>query len=253
MYYIDLFDRYTSEITQLALNHPGLFVQSLSILKAWEPKLDAFVNGRGEHVIITEEDVKGVQTYLDHLTELASPELRSVIDTERSILPLEKTVGMNMNQAWSYLSQDPRFPAVPEMWVYPYPNSSSNPVSWQIPQAPHFALNFDPNIWELVLWNNGIAASWELRHLSLYECVVTVPRVLADPYSYFDVTTRTLGELSYDVRSARFSEFTFYAIYKPLVSPESGEFMFIIYPGYVDTHACIDQSEALLANGQGLR
>lgn len=248
-YYIDLFDTYTAEITQLALAHPALFVESLSIIKHWEPALDAFVNGRGSEVTITEADVQGVLAYLEHLAGQAGPELRSVIETERSALPLETLAGMTMDQAWGYLNTDPRFPVpgIARNRLPVAPDVSMNPAAWVLPEAPQLALDFDPDVWELVLWDNGVANSWELKHRSLYDCVVTVPRVLADPYSYFDVSTKTLGELPYEVRSSRVSELTLYLVYRPLSLPSgSGDFQFILYPGYVDTQACIDQADVLL-------
>jgi hypothetical protein len=251
LHYIDLFDRYTGEITQLAINHPSFFVDSLSIIQAWEPALDAFVNGRGEETIITDEAVKGVLAYLDQLSGLASPELKAVIEQERAIVPLEPVTGMTMNQAWVYLNQDPRFasPNSSETAHVDTTATSSSTVLWTIPEAPPLTMEFDPGAWELVSWSNGIATSWELRHRSLYDCVVTVPGVLTDPYSFLEIRGKTLIELPYEVRTSGISELTLYSIYTPLyISPAQIAFSFILYPGYVDTQACIDQTDVLLGN-----
>lgn len=256
--YIHLFDTYGKEITQILIDHPSMAVESISVLKTWQSNLDAFVNGYGDDVIITDKQIQLVSTYLDHLTQWVSPDLKFVIDMERSITPLETTAGMTMNQAWVYLNQDVRFPQssgasyiVPVLSPEPV---SSNLAHWTLPEYPLYSIDFEQDVWEFSLWNNGVAVSWELVNHSLSDCVVTIPKSLSDPYSEFDIENKALGDFQYESRASGYSDLIFYVVYKPLdisiMAPDSDfeqkELLFIVFPGYVDGITCINQSEALL-------
>jgi hypothetical protein len=257
-YYIKLFDTYTREITQTIINRPSLDIESLNVLIAWQPDLDALVNGHGGDVIITKEQIQEVSAYLDDLSQWASPELKSTINTERSITPLERTAGMTMDQAWVYLNQDPRFPQIPEVSakanMLPPEQVSIHLANLVLPDYSPYSIDFNPDVWEYSSWNNGVAVSWEFRNRSLPTCVMTIPKLLSDPYSPFKVANKTLGNYYYESRAVVISSMTLYVVYKALNIPvglendPNQEPSFIVYPGYEDSAPCISQSEALLSN-----
>lgn len=258
--YISLFDVYGREITQIIRDHPSMVIESVSVLIEWQPNLESLVNGSGENVTITDKQVQDVTAYLNHIAQWASPELKSVIDLERSITPLETTIGMTMNQAWDYLNLDPRFTkpsddSYMDSFLPPEP-ISDNLVHWTLPQYPLSSIDFEEDVWEFLQWNNGVADLWELRHRSVPDCVVTIPGQLSDPFSVLGVDKKILGNFEYESRLAGRPDVILYIVYKPLnlsVMPVNGNFdqkelLFIVYPGYVDSMTCINQSEALLGS-----
>ncbi len=263
-YYTKLFDTYTREITQTIINNPSLNIESMNVLLLWQPNLDALVNGRGNDVVITEKQANAVTTYLDYLSKLVSPQLRSVIVEEQANTPLEKTVGMTMNQAWVYLNQDPRFPSASSassgITVSPPKFISAHLANLMLPGYSPYSMDFDPSVWDFSSWDNGVAVSWEFVNRSVSDCVVTAPRYTYDPYSapMTHVENKTLGNFYYESRTVIVPRwgFTMYAIYKALNIPignsdsdvEQKEPIFIVYPGYSDGTECIAQSETLLSN-----
>jgi hypothetical protein len=72
-------------------------------LQLWEPNLQAFVDGEGEHAIITREQVQAMKGVIDRIYALASPALQQTIDAEHVRRPLDQGVGMNMDQAWAFI------------------------------------------------------------------------------------------------------------------------------------------------------
>ncbi|MFZ5905093.1 MAG: hypothetical protein ACOYZ8_16225 [Chloroflexota bacterium] len=259
MHYIQLFDTYTGEITHALSSNPILVYDSVSALGLWNSNLDALVNGNGDKVVITQEQVEAVVGYLDLLSRSSSAELQSVIAEELTATPLEATVGMTMNQAWIYLNQDTRFPPSADngqvISVSMPETISANLVHWSLPENPAFSIDFDPAAWELLSWNNGIAFSWELKHRSQLGCVVTIPETISDPYVPLKIDFATFGEVYYQSGTSVFSDLTLYVLYKPLNIPsatigngfQQKELVFVVYPGYSDPEECIRQSGDLFA------
>jgi hypothetical protein len=102
-HYIDLYYGHGVELTELLTNNVELRNEAIATLQLWEPNLQALVDGQGGSVTITSGQVQTIQTFLDHLYTMGSPELRQTIDDERTIKPLEQTIGLPMNQASVYL------------------------------------------------------------------------------------------------------------------------------------------------------
>ncbi|MBI5822475.1 MAG: M23 family metallopeptidase [Chloroflexi bacterium] len=102
-HYIDLYYGHGAELTELLTNNVELRDEAVATLQLWEPNLQALVDGEGGSAPITSGQVQAVQTFLDHLYSMGSPELRQTIDDERIVKPLEQTIGLPMNQASVYL------------------------------------------------------------------------------------------------------------------------------------------------------
>lgn len=103
-HYIELYYANGPEIIQLLSNDPTLKDEAIATLQLWEPNLQALVDGQGGNVTITSGQVQAVQTFLDHLYAAGSPALRQTIDDEQAAKPLERTIGLPMNQASVYLA-----------------------------------------------------------------------------------------------------------------------------------------------------
>lgn len=121
--YIDLYYANGPEISKLLLDNRDLANEALATLQLWQPNLQAWVNGQGSSVTITQEQVQAIQTFLGNLSAKGSPELLQTIANEEAQRPLEQVVGMNMDNAWTYLN------GYQLAWLPPI--SNSNPYSAQ--------------------------------------------------------------------------------------------------------------------------
>jgi hypothetical protein len=81
--YIDLYNTHAPEITQLLAQDPELQEQAVAALNAWQPNLAALVEGNGETMTITDEQMQTMNTFLDSLAVAGSTELQDVIAAER--------------------------------------------------------------------------------------------------------------------------------------------------------------------------
>jgi len=118
-HYIDTYYAHSAEIAQIMLSNPDLYEQGLSVIDALTPNMRALVNGRGRTARITTGQVEQAQAFLDALLPLASPELQQAILDEQAKLPLEQLAGLNMDQAWDELNQEPPPTPTPEPTAYP--------------------------------------------------------------------------------------------------------------------------------------
>jgi hypothetical protein len=98
-HYIDIYYGHGEELVELLTNNTDLRDEAVATLQLWEPNLQALVDGEGSTVTITSGQVQSIQTFLDHLYAAGSTELRQTIDSERTLNPLEDTIGMTMDQA----------------------------------------------------------------------------------------------------------------------------------------------------------
>lgn len=257
-HYIDLFDQHGREITDILFAHRSpLLLDSLSLLNLWTPNLNALVNGNGDDVKITDAQVNAVLTYLDKISQWASPELKTTIVTEMSITPLEMTVGLTMDQAWIFLNQDPRYPVPSDLSSASVSQLESIDIDrfhWAVQEFPNYSIDFENTVWDFLSWHNGVSHSWEFVNRSVPDCVVTMPKTLSDPYSRYIVESKVLGDFQYYSRLSGDPDLIFYILYEQFDATSAGNdqlsqgLMFIIYPGYVDSENCIAQSETLISN-----
>ena len=98
-HYVDLFFKYSPELCRLTMASAALRDEALALTFMFEPWLEALVDGWGEDVIITTDMVLLVETFLDHVYQDASLELRQTIDEERARFPLENLIGLSMEEA----------------------------------------------------------------------------------------------------------------------------------------------------------
>lgn len=257
LHYTNLHDAYARQITEIIMSDSSLKWEGFEVIVRWQPNLDALVNGYGDEVIISEEDVTSAMNFLNLLAQHASPGLQSVIEQELAATPLEATIGMTMNQAWTYLNEDLRFQA--QAWVpQEFPDltaGSTDIIAGAFSETSHYEMAFDDETWALSSWNNGVAGSWAAENDDLSDCVLTTPRIVSDPFSPLEVSYKTLGDVEYEVRAAD-TKITrlgiLYILYQPISiagQPAQGNPPpFIVYPGVSDAAQCIEQSETVLAS-----
>jgi hypothetical protein len=96
----DLYYTYIPNIVQVLMAHPELSDSSFETMNLFTPSLQALLDGNGDSVIITTEQVQGLQSFLDALVQYGDEDLQSVILAELEKHPLENLVGLTMNGAW---------------------------------------------------------------------------------------------------------------------------------------------------------
>jgi len=117
----ELYYSYIPNIVQVLMAHPELSDSSLETMDLFAPSLQALLDGNGDTITITPEQVTGLQSFLDALVEFGDPELQAVIQSELERRPLESMVGMNMDDAWDYLN------GYQFQWQQPVSNGSPYP------------------------------------------------------------------------------------------------------------------------------
>lgn len=98
----DLYYSYIPHIVQVLMANPELSDQSLETMNLFAPALQGLLDGNGDTVTITSEQVMGLQSFLNALVEQGDPELQAVILSELERHPLDSVVGMTIDEAWSY-------------------------------------------------------------------------------------------------------------------------------------------------------
>lgn len=98
-HYIHLFWTHSPELCEIDMANPALAEEGTAIILEFEPALRALVDGHGDDVVITESMAHRADAYLIALQELASPELREVIEAERARTPFEELIGLTFEEA----------------------------------------------------------------------------------------------------------------------------------------------------------
>ncbi|MBE2222015.1 MAG: DNRLRE domain-containing protein [Anaerolineae bacterium] len=110
LYYTDLYNAHTEELTDLVEADPALFQEAHDTLLLFEPHLTDFLDGNGNTVTVTAAEVQAVQSLLDQFAALGSPALQQAIAAEQARVPLAQFVGKTSNEIWSSLP--PPTPAI---------------------------------------------------------------------------------------------------------------------------------------------
>ena len=99
-HYINLYYGHGVEITDILRNDSVLKDEGIATLEQWEPKLQALLDGQGNTVLISQEEVDAVDHFLSGLEAVASVDLKTTIQTEKAEMNLQGLVGKSMSQAW---------------------------------------------------------------------------------------------------------------------------------------------------------
>lgn len=97
--YTELYYASGLEISRLFFFNLSEGAQALQTLRTWQEPLRALVEGRGSSVTITAQQIAALQTVLDNVERLGSPELRAIIEREEAKLQLASLAGQTMDQA----------------------------------------------------------------------------------------------------------------------------------------------------------
>jgi hypothetical protein len=127
--YIALYYEHSPEIIQILMDNPDLRDEAIAVLQMWEPNLQALVDDQGNTVTITNAQVQAVQTFLNHLSAQASPELQQVIANEQLQQPLDQFIDVNMDVALEYVEDGVSATATPTQTITPTFTQTPSPTS----------------------------------------------------------------------------------------------------------------------------
>lgn len=165
-YYESLFWKHNDELMQIARAHPENDEEFWRVTRLFIPGLEALVNGEGDTIQITAEQVDSLKAELDWMMSVGSPSLREDIEREEQHLPLEYFVGMTMNEALDFINtswtsesviEKAYVPDTNEQWAYylhndiylEYPGS----YSLQMAEANPDYIYFMPSTGMPEYWN----------------------------------------------------------------------------------------------------
>ena len=103
-YYKAVFSKHSIEVEALTINDPVHIMRLWQAAEKFVPGLEAMLDGKGDMVQITEEQVNALKSELEWLASVGSESLRADIEMELQRFPLEQFVGMTMNEALDYLN-----------------------------------------------------------------------------------------------------------------------------------------------------
>lgn len=103
-YYESLFWKHNDEIMQISFNHPENEEEFWRVTRLFIPGLEALLDGEGDTVQITSEQVESLKAELSWFASVGSPALREDIEKEQQRFPLDIFVGMSMNEALDFIN-----------------------------------------------------------------------------------------------------------------------------------------------------
>lgn len=113
-YYEAVFAKYDNEIDLLLSRDPVHVMMFWLVAEKFVPGLEAMLDGKGDTVKITEEQIQSMEEAMEWLASMGSEPLRNDIQAELQRFPLEQFVGMTMNEALDYLNANLPPPPQPE-------------------------------------------------------------------------------------------------------------------------------------------
>jgi len=130
----DIYYTYIPSIIQVLIAHPELSDSSMATLRLFAPSLEALVDGNGDTVTVTAEQVQGLQSFIDTLVQYGDAELQSVILSELESHLLENMVGITLSEAWSQINgyEFEWLPPIGNLNPYSAQQKSTIPVKFTI-------------------------------------------------------------------------------------------------------------------------
>lgn len=128
-YYEVLVLRHSEEVQALTSNDPVHIMRLWQVAEKFVPGMQAMLDGKGDTVQITKEQISALKAELEWLASVGSESLRVDIQSELQRLPLEKIVGMTMNEALNYINANVSAPPTVEPTPIAVGTSTPTPVS----------------------------------------------------------------------------------------------------------------------------
>jgi hypothetical protein len=103
-YYDVLFWGHSYELGQLVAENPGKYEELMDVTRLFVPGFEALLNGTGDTVFITSEQVQKLEAELDWFSLRGSSALKADIEKEKKRLQLDNMIGMTFSDAWQFIN-----------------------------------------------------------------------------------------------------------------------------------------------------
>jgi len=105
-YYEALFWKHNDELMQISINHPENEEEFWRVNRLFIPGLEALLDGKGDKVRITSEQIQSLKAELDWLASVGSSALQEDIQKEEQRFPLDMFVGMTMKETLDFINSN---------------------------------------------------------------------------------------------------------------------------------------------------
>lgn len=190
-YYESLFWKHNDELIQIARDHPENNQEFWRVTRLFIPGLEALLDGEGDTVQITSEQVESLKAELNWIASVGSPALREDIEKEQQRLPLEYFVGMTMSDALDFINTSWTPDAVAEKTFVP--NSEGqwayyvhNNVYLEYPSSYYLQVSQSNPDYMYFVPSTGIPAHWNpyVVRVHIWE-VLPADELSASPYPWY--------------------------------------------------------------------
>ena len=169
-YYRALLIKHGEEQYQIVNAHPEHLDEFWQIVELFSPGVEALVNGEGDTVRITEEQINRLNEEWEWEAQFASPSFREDVERELKRFPLDGFVGMTMSEALNFINANwtpdlcdtlPGPDCLIELSLVP---NSNGLLSYYILNGIYFEI---PSTWSIQ--NQGGSQTW------LYIYIIPLP------------------------------------------------------------------------------
>ncbi|MEZ4594235.1 MAG: hypothetical protein R3D55_24300 [Chloroflexota bacterium] len=102
-YYSDMYWRHNAELINIFQAHPEQIPEVLRVTLLNMPHMEALLNGEGDAITISKEQVEEIEAMFKFIASVSSDELRTDIEREQQRTPLQEFVGMTMDEAMTHI------------------------------------------------------------------------------------------------------------------------------------------------------
>ena len=163
------------------------------VMDAFVPGLEALLNGKGDTIKVTGEQIRGLQEELDWLLTQCSPSLCKDIKNEEARFPIKTTIGMTYAQAWDAINTEWNLHPVddgpaptmapsasgcpPQNTSLPAPVDLVNNIGWEYLERPDL-VDYPPAAAQQILFRPGMEYRLAIYQLDDGSAVVVLKRIL---------------------------------------------------------------------------
>lgn len=104
-YYSDMYWKHNAELIEIFQAHPERIEDVLRVTLLNLPLMEALLDGEGDTVTISKEQIEELEAMLTFIASVSSDELRTDIEREQKRTPLQNLVGMTMTEATLHIEE----------------------------------------------------------------------------------------------------------------------------------------------------
>lgn len=190
-YYESLFWKHNDELMQIHSNYPESSAELMRVTRKFVPGLEALLNGEGDRVQITKEQVESLKAQLDWYASVGSSTLREDIQREQQRTPLDDFVGMTMSEALNFINSNGSSDSLVEKTLVPESDGSwayyvHSGVYMEYPASYLLQVSGSKEGYIYFVPNSGVPEQWSAGVMKVRLLSVPVQeKNSADPRSWY--------------------------------------------------------------------